>query len=285
MSRSSGRHFLQIPGSTNTPLSILAAIAKPTIDHGGPEFATLGLDVLKRIRSVFKTEAPVIIYPTSGTGAWEAALVNTLSSGDGVLMFETGWFLTLWSKLVTALGLRAEIIPGDWRSGVRPEQIAEKLLADREHEYKAVAVVHNESSTGVKSNIEAVRRAIDDANHPALLLVDTISSLGSMVYRRDPWGADVTVCGSQKGLMLPPGLGFNAVSAKALEVAKTARLTRSFLGWEDMFASNAQGFFPYTPSINLLQGLKVALDLIEAERLRGIFTRHDHATLATWRAV
>jgi alanine-glyoxylate transaminase/serine-glyoxylate transaminase/serine-pyruvate transaminase len=187
--------------------------------------------------------------------------------------------------MATALDLRPEIIPGDWRSGVRAEQIAEKLLADREHAYKAVAVVHNETSTGVKSNIEAVRRAIDDAKHPALLLVDTISSLGSMDYRHDEWGVDVTVCGSQKGLMLPPGLGFNAVSAKALEVAKTARLTRSFLGWDDMLASNAQGFFPYTPSTNLLQGLKVALDLIEAEGLTGIFTRHDHAALATRRAV
>jgi alanine-glyoxylate transaminase/serine-glyoxylate transaminase/serine-pyruvate transaminase len=187
--------------------------------------------------------------------------------------------------MVTALGLRAEIIPGDWRSGVRPEQIAEKLLADREHEYKAVAVVHNETSTGVKSNIEAVRRAIDDAKHPALLLVDTISSLGSMDYRHDQWGADVTVCGSQKGLMLPPGLGFNAVSAKAVQASKTARLTRSFLGWDDMLASNAQGFFPYTPRPTFLQGLKVALDLIEAEGLTNIFTRHDRAALATRRAV
>jgi alanine-glyoxylate transaminase/serine-glyoxylate transaminase/serine-pyruvate transaminase len=256
MSRSSGRHFLQIPGPTNTPLSILAAIAKPTIDHRGPEFADLCLDVLKRIRSVFKTEGPVIIYPTSGTGAWEAALVNTLSPGDRVLMFETGWFSTLWSKMATALDLRPEIIPGDWRSGVRAEQIAEKLLADREHTYKAVAVVHNETSTGVKSNIEAVRRAIDDANHPALLLVDTISSLGSMDYRHDEWGVDVTICGSQKGLMLPPGLGFNAVSAKALEASKTARLTRSFLGWDDMLASNAQGFFPYTPSNQSFAGVE-----------------------------
>ena len=224
MPRSSGRHFLQIPGPTNTPLPILAAIAKPTIDHRSPEFAALGLDVLSRICSVFKTKGPVIIYPTSGTGAWEAALVNTLSPGDCVLMFETGWFSTLWGKMATALGLRPEIIAGDWRSGVRAELIAEKLLADREHKYKAVAVVHNETSTGVTSNIEAVRRAIDEAKHPALLLVDTISSLASMDYRHDEWGVDVTVCGSQKGLMLPPGLGFNAVSAKALEASKTARL-------------------------------------------------------------
>lgn len=285
MPRSSGRHFLQIPGPTITPLPILAAIAKPTIDHRSPEFAALGLDVLRRIRSVFKTEGPVVIYPTSGTGAWEAALVNTLSPGDRVLMFETGWFSTLWSKMATALGLRPEIVAGDWRSGVRAEQIAEKLLADREHAYKAVAVVHNETSTGVASNIEAVRRAIDDAKHPALLLVDTISSLGSIDYRHDEWRVDVTVGGSQKGLMLPRGLGFNAVSAKALEASKTARQARSFLGWEDMLASNAQGFFPYTPSTNLLQGLKVALDLIEVEGLVDIFARHDRAALATRRAV
>jgi alanine-glyoxylate transaminase / serine-glyoxylate transaminase / serine-pyruvate transaminase len=285
MSRSSGRHFLQIPGPTNTPLPILAAIAKPTIDHRSPEFAALGLEVLSRIRSVFKTEGPVVIYPTSGTGAWEAALVNTLSPGDRVLMFETGWFSTLWSKMATELGLRPEIIPGDWRSGVSAERIAEKVLADTEHAYKAVAVVHNETSTGVKSAIEAVRRAIDEAKHPALLLVDTISSLGSMDYRHDEWGVDVTVCGSQKGLMLPPGLGFNAISAKALEASRTARTRRSFLGWHDMLASNAQGFFPYTPSTNLLQGLKVALDLIEAEGLTNIFSRHDRAAHATRRAV
>lgn len=285
MSRSPGRHFLQIPGPTNTPLSILAAISRPTIDHRSVEFGALGLDVLRRIRRVFKTEAPVIIYPTSGTGAWEAALVNTLSPGDRVLMFETGWFSTLWCKMATALGLEPETISGDWRSGVRAEQIAEKLLADREHRYKAVAVVHNETSTGVTSNIEAVRRAIDDAKHPALLLVDTISSLGSIDYRHDEWGVDVTICGSQKGLMLPPGLGFNAVSAKALEASKKARLPRSFLGWDEMLASNEQGFFPYTPSTNLLQGLKVALDLIEAEGLVNIFARHDRASLATRRAV
>lgn len=285
MSRSSGRHFLQIPGPTNTPLPILAAIAKPTIDHRSAEFAALGLDVLRRVRSVFKTEGPVVIYPTSGTGAWEAALVNTLSPGDRVLMFETGWFSTLWSKMATALGLSPEIIAGDWRSGVRAERIEETLLADKEHTYKAVAVVHNETSTGVTSNIEAVRRAIDDAKHPALLLVDTISSLGSIDYRHDDWRVDVTVGGSQKGLMLPPGLGFNAVSAKAREASKTARLARSFLGWDDMIASNAQGFFPYTPSTNLLQGLKVALDLIEVEGLTNIFGRHDRAALATRRAV
>jgi alanine-glyoxylate transaminase/serine-glyoxylate transaminase/serine-pyruvate transaminase len=285
MNHSPGRHFLQIPGPTNTPLPILAAIAKPTIDHRSPESGALGLDVLKRIRSVFRTEAPVVIYPTSGTGAWEAALVNTLSPGDHVLMFETGWFSTLWGKMATALGLKPEIIRGDWRSGVNPDQIAETLLADKEQKYKAVAVVHNETSTGVTSSIAAVKRVIDETKHPSLLLVDTISSLGSIDYRHDEWGVDVTICGSQKGLMLPPGLGFNAVSAKALEASRRARLPRSFLGWDDMLASNAQGFFPYTPSTNLLQGLKVALDLIEAEGLANIFARHDRAALATRRAV
>src|SRR5271156_696401 len=285
MSRSSGRDFLQIPGPTNTPLSILVAIGKPTIDHRGPEFAGLGLDVLKRIRSVFKTEGPVIIYPTSGTGAWEAALVNTHSPGDRVLMFETGWFSTLWSKMATALDLRPEIIPGDWRSGVRAEQIAEKLLADREHAYKAVAVVHNETSTGVKSNIEAVRRAIDDAKHPALLLVDTISSLGSMDYRHDEWGVDVTVCGSQKGLMLPPGLSFNALSEKALAANKSAKLPRSYWDWQDMLGPNRNGYFPFTPATTLLYGLKEALAMLQEEGLNNVFRRHDRHAEATRAAV
>jgi alanine-glyoxylate transaminase/serine-glyoxylate transaminase/serine-pyruvate transaminase len=285
MDRSPGRHFLQIPGPTNTPLQVLAAIAKPTIDHRSAEFASLSLDVLKRIRSVFKTENPVVIFPTSGTGAWEAALVNTLSPGDRILMFETGWFSTLWSKMAKALGLQPEIIPGDWRSGVRAEEIEARLRADAAHGYKAVAVVHNETSTGVASNIPSVRRAIDNAKHPALLLVDTISSLGSIDYRHDEWGVDVTVCGSQKGLMLPPGLGFNALSAKAQEASMRARLPRSFLSWDEMLALNTAGFFPYTPSTNLLQGLKVALDLIEAEGLANVFKRHDRAALATRRAV
>lgn len=285
MKHATGRHFLQIPGPTNCPLPVLAAIAKPTIDHRGPEFGELGSNVLKRVRNVFMTEAPVVIYPTSGTGAWEAALVNTLSPGDHVLMFETGWFSTLWSKMAMALDLRPEIIAGNWRSGVNAEKLAEKLRADREHKYKAVAVVHNETSTGVTSNIPAVRRAIDDAKHPALLLVDTISSLGSIDYRHDAWGVDVTIGGSQKGLMLPPGLGFNAISAKAIEASKKARMPRSFLRWEEMLSANARGFFPYTPSTNLLQGLKVALDLIEAEGLKNVFTRHDRAAAATRRAV
>ncbi|MCK1492158.1 aminotransferase class V-fold PLP-dependent enzyme [Bradyrhizobium sp. 180] len=285
MNSSTGRHFLQIPGPTNSPLPVLAAIAIPTIDHRSAEFSALGLNVLKRIRSAFSTKEPVVIYPTSGTGAWEAALVNTLSPGDHVLMFETGWFATLWSKMAAALDLKPEIIAGDWRSGVNAERLAEKLRADKMHKYKAVAVVHNETSTGVTSNVAAVRRAIDEAGHPALLLVDTISSLGSIDYRHDAWGVDVTVGGSQKGLMLPPGLGFNAVSSKAIEVSKAARMPRSFLRWEEMLTANEHGFFPYTPSTNLLQGLKVALDLIEAEGLANVFARHDRAALATRRAV
>ena len=285
MKYSPGRHFLQIPGPTNTPLRILAAVAKPTIDHRGPEFAELGLNVLTRIRSVFKTNSPVIIYPASGTGAWEAALVNTLSPGDRVLMFETGWFSTLWSKMTKALGLDAEIIGGDWRSGVNAGAIEVRLRADKHHAIKAVAVVHNETSTGVTSDVAAIREAIDNAKHPALLLVDTISSLASIDYRHDEWGVDVTVGGSQKGLMLPPGLAFNAISDRAVEASKNTKFPRSFLGWNEMLVSNAIGFFPYTPSTNLLQGLRVALDLIEEEGLEEIFVRHDRAALATRRAV
>ena len=285
MQRSPGRHFLQIPGPTNTPLPILAAIAKPTIDHRGPEFAELGLDVLTRIRTIFKTKNPVIIYSASGTGAWEGALVNTLSPGDRVLMFETGWFSTLWGKMTKALGLESEIIAGDWRSGVDADALEERLRNDKEHAFKAVAVVHNETSTGVTSNIAAVRRAIDNANHPALLLVDTISSLASIDYRHDEWGVDVTVGGSQKGLMLPPGLAFNAISDKAIEASKRARFPRSFLGWSEMLTSNATGFFPYTPSTNLIQGLKIALDMIDEEGLDQVFARHRRAALATRRTV
>jgi len=243
-----GRHFLQIPGPTNTPLPILAAIAMPTIDHRGPEFAELGLEVLAGIRTIFKTDRPVVIYPTSGTGAWEAAPVNTLSPGDRVLMFETGWFSTLWTRMTKSLGLETDVFKGDWRAGVDAGAIEAKLREDKAHSYKAVAVVHNETSTGVTSNIAAVRRAIDRAGHPALLLVDTISSLGSIDYRHDEWGVDVTVGGSQKGLMLPPGLLFNATSEKAMAASKTSRFPRAFLGWDEMLASNVTGYFPYTPS-------------------------------------
>lgn len=280
-----GRHFLQIPGPTNTPLPVLAAMAKPTIDHRGPEFGKLGLDVLTRIRAVFGTRNPVVIYPASGTGAWEAALVNTLSPGDRVVMFETGWFATLWSRMAKRLGIEAEFIPSDWRAGADAAAIEARLKDDRAHEIKAVCVVHNETSTGCVTDIAAIRRAIDNAGHPALLMVDTISSLASIDYRHDEWGVDVTVGGSQKGLMLPPGLSFNAVSDKALKAAKGARFPRSFWDWEEMIAINAKGYFPYTPATNLLQGLKVALDMLEEEGLPQVFARHDRAAEATRRAV
>lgn len=280
-----GRHFLQIPGPTNTPLPVLAAMAKPTIDHRGPEFGHLGLDVLTRIKGVFKTKNPVIIYPASGTGAWEAALVNTLSPGDHVLMFETGWFATLWNKMASKLGIKAEFLKSDWRAGADTAQIEARLKDDKAHAIKAVCVVHNETSTGCVTDIAAVRRAIDRAGHPALLLVDTISSLASIDYRHDEWGVDVTVAGSQKGLMLPPGLSFNAISDKALAASHKNGFTRSFWDWEDMIAINAKGFFPYTPATNLIQGLKVALDMLEEEGLENVFARHDRAAEATRRAV
>jgi len=280
-----GRHFLQIPGPTNTPLPVLAAIAEPTIDHRGPDFGKLGRDVLAGLKPVFGTEGPVIVYPASGTGAWEAALVNTLSPGDRVLMFETGWFASLWTKLATRLGLEPEFLQGDWRSGVDAERIAARLDDDRAHGIKAVCIVHNETSTGVASDIAAVRRAIDAAGHPALLMVDTISSLGSIDYRHDAWGVDVTVAGSQKGLMLPPGLSFNAISAKAREASKAARLPRAYWDWEDMLAVNPQGFFPYTPATNLLKGLRVALEMLAEEGLEKVFARHAHGAAATRAAV
>jgi alanine-glyoxylate transaminase / serine-glyoxylate transaminase / serine-pyruvate transaminase len=280
-----GRHFLQIPGPTNTPLPVLAAMAKPTIDHRGPEFQKLGLDVLARIRPVFGTVEPVVIYPATGTGAWEAALVNTLSPGDHVLMFETGWFATLWSRMATRLKLKPEFLKGDWRSGADASAIGARLSEDRSHTIKAVCVVHNETSTGCVTDIAAVRKAIDAAGHPALLMVDTISSLASIDYRHDAWGVDVTVSGSQKGLMLPPGLSFNAVSKKARAVAAKGGMPRSFWDWEEMIAINEKGFFPYTPSTNLLQGLKVALDMLEAEGMPAVFARHERAAEATRRAV
>jgi alanine-glyoxylate transaminase/serine-glyoxylate transaminase/serine-pyruvate transaminase len=285
MTHHAGRHFLQIPGPTNTPLPVLAAIAKPTIDHRGPEFAELGHSVLSGIKTIFKTRQPVIIYPASGTGAWEAALANTLSPGDKVLMAETGWFATLWKKMAARLHLDAEFIAGDWRTGVDAARIEARLREDKQHTIKAVAVVHNETSTGVTSNIAAVRKAIDNAGHPALLLVDTISSLGSIDYRHDEWGVDVTVGGSQKGLMLPPGLSFNAISEKARKAAKTSRMPRSFWDWEDMLASNATGYFPYTPATNMLQGLKVAIELLHDEGLEAVFDRHKRAAEAVRRAV
>ncbi len=285
MTSRSGRHFLQIPGPTNVPDRVLRAIDRPTIDHRGPEFGKLGRRVLAGLKHVFKTQHPVVIFPASGTGAWEAALVNTLSPGDRVLMYETGHFATLWERMATKLGLDAEFIPGDWRHGADAAAIEARLAEDHAHRIKAVCVVHNETSTGVTSRIPLVRQAIDAARHPALLLVDTISSLGSIDYRVDEWGVDVTVAGSQKGLMLPPGLSFNSISDKALAAGKQARLPRSYWDWEDMLANNKTGYFPYTPATNLLYGLDEAIKMLEEEGLDHVFARHDRHAEATRRAV
>ncbi|MBX3673977.1 MAG: aminotransferase class V-fold PLP-dependent enzyme [Burkholderiales bacterium] len=279
-----GRHFLQIPGPTNVPDRVLRAIDRPTIDHRGPEFQALGEEVLAGIRRIFRTRHPVVIYPASGTGAWEAALVNVLSPGDKVLMYESGHFAALWRKLAGRLGLEVELIPGDWRRGAEAPAIHDRLVADKGHSIKAVCVVHNETSTGATTRVPLVRKAIDDARHPALLLVDTISSLASIDYRHDEWGVDVTVGGSQKGLMLPPGLSFNALSDKALEAQKTARLPRSYWDWGEMLAPNAKGFFPYTPATNLLYGLREAIAMLEEEGLANVFARHDRHAEATRRA-
>ncbi|MCX7176577.1 MAG: aminotransferase class V-fold PLP-dependent enzyme [Proteobacteria bacterium] len=285
MNHRSGRHFLQIPGPTNVPDRILRAIDFPTMDHRGPEFAKLGHAVLDGLKEVFQTRGAVIIYPASGTGAWEAALVNSLSPGDKVLMFETGQFATLWQKMAQKLGLQVDFVAGDWRHGVDPAQIEAKLAEDTGHSIKAVMVVHNETSTGVTSRIAAIRKAIDKAGHPALFMVDTISSLASIDYRHDEWGVDVTVAGSQKGLMLPPGLSFNAVSEKALAASKTARMPRSYWAWEEMLASGKSGYFPYTPATNLLYGLREALQMLREEGLPNVFARHDRHAEATRRAV
>jgi alanine-glyoxylate transaminase/serine-glyoxylate transaminase/serine-pyruvate transaminase len=286
-SRRAGRHFLQIPGPTNVPDRILRAIDFPTMDHRGPDFATLGKSVLAGMRRVFQTtQSEVVIYPASGTGAWEAALVNTLSPGDRVLMAETGHFAALWQKMATRLGLDAEFLPGDWRHGADPEAIEKALRADAGKPVKAVCVVHNETSTGVVSRIAEIRKAIDTAKHPALFMVDTISSLASIDYRHDEWGVDVTVAGSQKGLMLPPGLSFNCVSKKALAASNSARLPRSYWAWDEMIASGKGGYFPYTPATNLLYGLREALTmLLEEEGLDAVFARHQRHGEATRRAV
>ena len=280
-----GRHFLQIPGPTNVPDRVLRAIDAPTIDHRGPTFQKLGQEVLEGIKTVFQTKNPVIIYSASGTGAWEAALVNTLSPGDKVLMVETGHFATLWKKMAVKLGLEPEFLPGDWRHGVNAAEIEARLAADTSHAFKAVCVVHNETSTGVTSDIHAVRKAIDTARHPALLMVDTISSLGSVDYRHDEWGVDVTVGGSQKGMMLPPGLSFNALSPKALAANKLSKMPRMFWDWEDMLSANKSGFFPYTPATNLLYGLREALSMLQEEGLANVFSRHQRHAEATRRAV
>jgi len=273
--RRAGRHFLQIPGPTPVPDRILRAMDMPVIDHRGPEFKRLGLRVLAGVKTVFKTRNAVLIFPSSGTGAWEAALSNALSPGDKVLMYETGHFATLWKSMAVKLGLDAEYIASDWRSGVDPAAIEARLSADKGHAIKAVCVVHNETSTGVTSPIDAVRRAIDAARHPAMLMVDTISSLASIDYRHDEWGVDVTVGGSQKGLMLPPGLGFNAVSDKALAAAAASTHPKAYFSWADMQAANKEGFFPYTPATSLLYGLSEAIEMLHEEGLERVFARHD----------
>ena len=283
MSHRSGRHFLQIPGPTNVPDRVLRAIDGPTIDHRGPEFAALGLEVLDGLRDVFRTSGPVVVYPSSGTGAWEAALVNTLSPGDRVLAFETGHFATLWRAMAGRLGLEVRWVEGDWRHGVDPERVREELVADPG--IAAVMVVHNETSTGVTSRVPEVRAAIDAAGHDALLLVDVVSSLGSIDYRHERWGVDVTVGGSQKGLMLPAGLGFNAVSPKALAAAERARLPRSYWDWGPIIEANATGFWPYTSATNLLYGLREALAMLREEGLEAVFARHARHAAATRAAV
>ena len=281
MASRSGRHLLQIPGPTNVPDRVLRAMSRPTIDHRGPEFSRMGREVLDGLQQVFRTSGPVVIYPSSGTGAWEAALVNTLSSGDKVLMFETGHFATLWRNLAVKFGLQVEFIPGDWRHGVDPEDVESKLAEDGGHAIKAVAVVHNETSTGVTTRLAEIRKRMDRVGHPALVLVDSVSSLACIDYRHDDWGADVTVCASQKGLMLPPGLGITAISAKALAAARSARLPRSYWDWEPMLRDNQAGFFPYTPAINLLYGLSEALRMLFEEGLENVFARHSrHAEAA-----
>lgn len=285
MTTRAGRHFLQIPGPTNVPDRVLRAIDRATIDHRGPDFVELANEVLAGLKPVFGTEQPVVIYPSSGTGAWEAALVNTLSPGDRVLMYETGHFASLWRELAGRLGLDVELISGNWAGGADPAAIEARLTDDTEQAIKAVCVVHNETSTGVTSRIADIRAAIDRAGHPALYMVDTISSLASIDYRHDEWGVDVTVGGSQKGLMLPPGLGFNAISEKARQAAASAKLPRSYWDWEAMLANNKAGSFPYTPATNLLYGLREALIMLRDEGMANVFARHDRHAEATRRAV
>ena len=281
----SGRHFLQIPGPTNVPERVQRAMARSVIDHRGPEFARLTLGILERLAQVFATQGPVIAYPSSGTGAWEAALVNTLSPGDAVLMFDTGHFAVQWSKLASQLGLAIELAPADWGIGVDADLVETRLREDADHAIKAVAMLHNETSTGIVSNVAAVRQAMDGADHPALLMVDAISSLGAVEYRHDEWGVDVTVAGSQKGLMLPPGLGFNALSTKALAANKSARMPRSYWDWEPIREANERGFFPYTPATTLLFGLDEALTMLLEEGLSKVCRRHRRLAEATRRAV
>ena len=280
-----GKHFLQIPGPTNVPDRVLRAMDYPTIDHRGPDFAELGLRVLDRIKLIFKTSEPVIIFPASGTGAWEAAMVNTLSAGDKILMFETGHFSTLWYDIAHKFKLEIDFVKGDWRTGVDPNIVESKLKEDTEKKIKAVCAVHNETSTGVTSRIGEIRKAMDNADHPALLFVDTISSLGSIDYRHEEWKVDVTVGGSQKGLLLPPGLSFNAISSKALDAYKNSDLPKSYWDWEPMIENNKKGYFPYTPATNLLYGLDEAINILTEEGLENVFNRHNRFAEATRIAV
>ena len=280
-----GRHFLQIPGPTNVPDRILRAMDQPIIDHRGPEFAELALEIFAGLRTVFKTSGPVVMFPASGTGAWEAAIVNTLSPGDHVLAFETGQFSTLWKNLAERMGVQVEFVPGNWRRGVEPEDVETRLKADRNHAVKAVMVVHNETSSGVRCRVAEIRRAMNQANHPALLMVDTISSLASSDYRHDEWEVDVSIGGSQKGLMLPPGLSFNAISEKARRANKSAKLPRAYWDWEEMLKQNTAGFFPYTPPTTLLYGLREALIMLREEGLPNVFARHRRHAEATRAAV
>ena len=285
MPSQSGRHFLQIPGPTNIPGRILRAMSAPTVDHRGPKFEAITHEILAGLKGVFKTRAPVVVFPASGSGAWEASLVNTLSPGDKVLAFETGQFATAWRNMAAQLGLYVEFVHTDWRRGIDASTVEAKLIDDRDHEIRAVLAVHNETSTGVTSNIAEIRRAIDHAAHPALLIVDAISSLGCTNLCHDEWGVDVTVCGSQKGLMLPPGLGFNAISKKALAASKNASLPRSYWNWDSMLSANKADDFPYTPATNLLFGLHEALKMLQEEGLDNVFSRHSRLAAATRRAV
>jgi alanine-glyoxylate transaminase / serine-glyoxylate transaminase / serine-pyruvate transaminase len=284
-SRTPGRHFLHIPGPTPLPDRVLRAMDTPIIDHRGPEFAELAKRCLEGIKTIFKTTSPVIIYTATGTGAWEASLVNTLSPGDRVLMVETGQFATLWKRMAEKLGLEPEFIKTDWRIGADPTIIESRLRDDKQHEIKAVCVLHNETATGCLSPIAEIRKAIDRAGHPALFMVDTISSLASTDYRHDEWGVDVTIGGAQKGLMLPPGMSFNALSDRALAASKNAKLPKSFWAWDDMLTMNKQGFFPYTPATQMLQGLAVAIEMLHEEGLENVFARHNRLAEATRRAV
>ena len=280
-----GRHFLQIPGPTNLPDRVLRAMDRAVIDHRGPEFAEISKSVLEKLKSVFKTTAPVIMYPGSGTGAWESAIVNTLNVGDKVLFFETGEFSIRWYDQAKDLKIDAEIVPGDWRHGIDPKVVAERLAADKDKKIKAVCVLHNETSTGIVNNIGEIRKAIDSVNHPALFMVDVISSLASIDYRHEEWKVDVTVGGSQKGLLLPPGLSFNAISHKALEASKKATMPKHYWDWHAMLENNKTGFYPYTPATTLIYGLDEALDMLMEEGLDNVFARHARLAEATRLAV